>query len=389
MTQSDAADDGLFDGSPLFKLQHSIGLKAPTYPRSLQWACLAVLVGWVPLLILSAIEGTLFLPQKGFLSDIAVHARSLIAVPILILAEILTGRRLSGIARHFVEAGLVSHADAGRFGEAVASTRRLRDSNFVDMLVTALSYVIVITLLVSIPVESLPAWHWSGTAIVGSHSLAGWWHGLVSLPILTVLLLGWLWRLFLWGRFLWLVSRLNLRLVPAHPDRAAGLMFVGTSLQAICVIALAISVIVAGTVANRVLYDGMPLTAARYTLLGLVCTNLIIFCSPFTVFAEKLFQTRLRGIIEYGSLAGRVGRRFERKWFDRTADYDSALEAPDFSATTDLYQIAANVYEMRTLPLGLKGVLPLVGASIAPFVPVAFLALPFDVIFSNVAGLLF
>ncbi len=54
-------------------------------------------------------------------------------------------------------------------------------------------------------------------------SLAGWWHLLVSLPLLLILFFGWIWRLALWARFLFLMSRLNLRLIPAHPDNVGGL----------------------------------------------------------------------------------------------------------------------------------------------------------------------
>jgi hypothetical protein len=33
---------------------------------------------------------------------------------------------------------------------------------------------------------------------------------------------------------------------------------------------------------------------------------------------------------------------------------DATAQAPDFSATTDLYSVAANVYAMRDLPFTLK-----------------------------------
>src|SRR5262249_692825 len=54
----------------------------------------------------------------------------------------------------------------------------------------------------------------------------------VSLPITHFTLLRWYLRLLIWFRFLWQVSRLNLHLVPTHPDRAAGLAFLGKSTYA-------------------------------------------------------------------------------------------------------------------------------------------------------------
>jgi len=52
---------------------------------------------------------------------------------------------------------------------------------------------------------------------------AGYWYVFVSIPILQFILLRWYMRLFIWFRFLWQVSRINLNLIPTHPDRCAGI----------------------------------------------------------------------------------------------------------------------------------------------------------------------
>ena len=54
----------------------------------------------------------------------------------------------------------------------------------------------------------------------------------VSNPILQFLLLRWFYRLAIWARFLWQVSRIQLSLIPTHPDRNAGLGFLGGSAYA-------------------------------------------------------------------------------------------------------------------------------------------------------------
>jgi hypothetical protein len=117
-----------------------------------------------------------------------------------------------------------------------------------------LAYAMIAGLIALFPVDQLPAWHRIGDAAALSYSAAGWWHAFVSLPLLLLLLLGWIWRLCLWSRFLWLVSRLDLHLIPAHPDHAAGLIFVGHSLRALSVLALALGTILAGGAANNLLH---------------------------------------------------------------------------------------------------------------------------------------
>src|SRR5262249_57620149 len=56
-------------------------------------------------------------------------------------------------------------------------------------------------------------------------SLAGWWYGCLSLPLFQFILLRWYFRLFVSPRFLLQVPRVDLSLVPTHPDRAGGLGF--------------------------------------------------------------------------------------------------------------------------------------------------------------------
>ena len=58
---------------------------------------------------------------------------------------------------------------------------------------------------------------------VGTAILAGSWYWTVCLPLFRFLMFRWIWRLLLWWRFLWKVSRLDLHLVPTHPDNATGL----------------------------------------------------------------------------------------------------------------------------------------------------------------------
>jgi hypothetical protein len=258
-----------------------------------------------------------------------------------------------------------------------------------ELAAVLLAYVVIGALMRYVPSAAIPVWHKSGGIGPLAFSAAGWWHVLVSLPLLLVLFFGWLWRLFLWGRFLWCMSRLDLRLIPAHPDHAAGLQFVGYSLRAFSLLGMAFGAIVAGRVANRVVHAGAPLTAYTPFIVALVVCVVLLFGGPLLVFTGKLFHTKWRGTFEYGALATGEGGQFEHKWLKRPERIDaSALEVPDFSATTDLYQVVANVYDMGIIPLDLRNILLLIVATLLPFVPVAFMAIPLEAILAHVAELL-
>src|SRR5215472_6197636 len=71
-------------------------------------ALILMALTWVPLFVLCGFEGLLFGRVKmPFFYDIAAHARFLLGVPVLVLADIPVGARLRRVIGHFVEAHLV------------------------------------------------------------------------------------------------------------------------------------------------------------------------------------------------------------------------------------------------------------------------------------------
>jgi hypothetical protein len=322
------------------------------------------------------------------LLDFAVHARYLVAVPLFIGAESFTLSTLGKTARHFVDADLIREPDRPRFEAIAANTRQLLNSKVVEILVILLAYFTVIVLIRVISPGIIPPWHMLTKEHL-SFSWAGWWHVLVSIPVALILLLGWLWRLCLWGVFLWRVSRLDLQLVPAHPDLSGGLQFVGASLRAFPLLCFALGAVVAGGVANRVVHQEMHLVDFKYIIATLVVAILIIFVAPLMVFTRGILQARRRGIFEYGALAGAVGRQMERKWLERNESVDeAALDVQHFSATTDLFQVVSNVYQIRCVPLALQDLIAVTVAVLLPFVPVLLYEIPLNVILPDLMKLM-
>ncbi len=390
-TDTSYPDTELFDCGTLLKLNMRARY-SPERERSIVLrACLVILVGWVPLLVLTAYQ-SFVLRDAGiasFLSDFAVACRSLIAAPLLVLAEWMSLPRLSVVAFHFRESGVVSRDDDARFAAACSSTLRLRDSVVADIGLIILAVISVAALKEVVPISLYPAWHVSTVAGVQVYSPAGWWHAVVSLPLLLVLLLGWIWRVLLWTRFLYLMACLDLRLVPAHPDRTAGLRFVAYSVQAFSLVALALGTIVAGSAANRILYRGISPDTLTFGVLAVAASVTVIFAGPLLTLSGHLLRAWRRGTLQYSALAGRLGRQFEAKFFKNGATIDaSALELPDFSATTDLYQVASNVYEVRLVPISLASLAIVVAMAILPFLAIALMFIPTDVIVEEIAKLL-
>ena len=93
---------------------------------------------------------------------------------------------------------------------------------------------------------------------------------------------------------------------------------------------------------------------------------------------------------EYGALASRMGREFESKWLRHDGENkQEMLSVPDFSATTDYFSVAANVYEMRDLPFKAKDLIGPIAPALVPFLAVALLKIPFQVVLNGLVKLFF
>src|SRR5262245_21914945 len=102
---------------------------------------LFVVLTWVPLVLFTAWEGTLWGNGRvPFLLDVNVHSRLLLALPLLFLAEVALHRRMVTLTRLFVDRGLVPPAARGQFVEAVRSAVRLRNSILAEAILLAVVY---------------------------------------------------------------------------------------------------------------------------------------------------------------------------------------------------------------------------------------------------------
>ena len=200
---------------------------------------------------------------------------------------------MNGVVSQFVEHGFVPENAKGRFDTIVLSTQRWLQSGVAEAAVVALAYVIAGVAILSISAVQFPAWH--RLAGVDGYSAAGWWHMLVGVPLLLVLLFGWLWRLLLWAWLLLRISRLPLRLVAAHPDRAAGLSFTGQSIRAFGIVQLAIATMIAGRTAHFILTDGTIPAQHIHFALGFAVFVLALFIAPLFVFAPTLLRAKRAG----------------------------------------------------------------------------------------------
>jgi AcrR family transcriptional regulator len=204
------------------------------------------------------------------------------------------------------------------------------------------------------------------------------------------LLVRWYYRMFIWSRFLWHVSRIELSIVPTHPDRVGGLGFLANTVYAFMPLAVAHGAMLAGPIANRIFYLGATLPEWKVEIGVLVVFLVCLVLGPLLVFAPQLAQAKRTGNREYGTLAERYVREFDAKWLRGGAPADEPLVgSADIQSLADLANSFEVVRTMHIAPITRDSLLRLVAATLAPIVPLALTMMPFEELLRKLLGVLF
>jgi hypothetical protein len=351
----------------------------------------AALLCWLPLLLLSALGGNAF---KGvaipFLQDLEVHVRLLLALPLLIIAERAMEPRVRHVPRQFLERSLIPEKGMTRFQDAIRSAKRWHDSVFAEILLIAFVYSVGILIWRGYVAADTATWYATPSADGLRLSPAGMWYAWVSLPIFQFILCRWYFRLFIWARFLWQVSRIELQLAPAHPDGLAGLSFLSQTLRALTVFALAHGTLLAGYLATRAVILRVPLTEFKAEIAAMVVLVLVVSIGPLCVFALQLTEARRKGLQEYGRLAMRYVSEFDAKWLPDAADRSGELLGnSDFQSLADMGNSYTVIRKMRTVPITMDALYRLTIATLVPIAPLLLTIMPLEALVKKLAAILF
>ena len=386
---ADPQDFSVVLGGPLYQLFRKAHLTGDALELMAQRVFALVALNWLPLVVLTAIQG-LALGTKvvvPFLYDIEAQARILLFMPMLVAAELVVHQRLRSVANQFLQRELIPKDAWPRFEAALASAMRLRNSVVAEVAMIAVVYGVGLAVVWrQYSALDVATWYASPSADGKTLSLAGYWYVAFTLPLAQFLLIRWYYRLFIWTRFLWQVSRITLRLVPTHPDRLGGLGFLAGATAAFSTLAVAHGAFVSGWIASRIFLQGAALLDFKFVIIAVTAWMLLLFLAPFLLFSAQLAQARRQGERDYGPLAARYAREFDEKWVHTaTPPKEPLLGSPDIQSLADMGNAYGYVNQMRYTPITRQAVLQLAGATLAPIAPLALTMMPIG----EVAKLLF
>ena len=344
---------------------------------------LSVGLTWLPLLFLSLVEGVAWggVIEVPFLKDFLPYGQFFFAVPALILAEFVIGRRLAGAAAELYRSGVVTPESRPALSRLFDRAASAWDGPVVNGVIFVLTIVAIVASVIEVREWQTGGWQYAG----GRLTLPGWWYLLVSLPVMRFLALRWLWRLLVWAWVLWRTATLQLQPQPVHPDRAGGLAFLGEAQIAFGALVFAFGIQLSSLIADRVLYQGADLMGFRAQVLSYVALAVLVLLLPLLAFVPKLARARYDSLLFLSGTGYQGAGALEHALQSRSGD-----ELPDqkISGLADYGTVCESARLMRAAPLEWRHVIVIVLAAVLPFLPLAFLVMPAQEVLKTLAKLL-
>lgn len=368
----------LVRGDLLYRLQRRIGLIPREGLGLVRRAVFWSLFAWLPIAGWAWYAGRAFPPLAGepLLAHFGVQVRCLIAIPLLILAEAQAHRVTLRLLPHFVSSGLVPDAQLPEFRRALEGAVKLRDATVPWLLMFGA------VLAVNSVAEILQRSHevtWAA-GVEGAPERLGFgalWFLYVARPIQIALLVAWLWRVVLLGSLFRRIAKLDLALVPTHPDRAGGLGFLEATPKIFAPVALALGAVLAARWAHDIVYHGVHVQDLRMQMAAFVAVAVAIFSSPLLAFIPLMVKTKRAALLDYSALVGRHGRLVRDRWVaGQELRDDALLNAPELGPVADTGPLYDAVAAMKVVLIGKTTVAPLLVAAALPLIPVLAIEIP-------------
>ncbi|MDB4965240.1 MAG: hypothetical protein JWN44_929 [Myxococcales bacterium] len=346
--------------------------------RLLRRAVALAALTWLPLAAVAGIERALGGGIEPLFKDLAVHARLLIAVPLLSVAEALSKRYREDVLRRLIEEEYV--ADRRSLERITQSCYRWLSSPAVWVLIIAAALSMGQAIFWGIISATGP--------VMGAklerlpHGPGGIWYTWVALPVFYVLIARVLLRWAAWTATLFQIARLPLRMVATHPDSAGGIHFVTRPSAAMAVTALATSSVLAASWGTEIALGGASAHSFLEPFAVWVLVLLLVTFGPFLLLSPRLVQTKRTGRREYGKLATLYSRRFHQRWIEAPPDV-TLLGSADIQSLADMGGSFRLIREMRIVPFGYEDILRVLIPTLLPMIPLALTAVPLSKLLSQ------
>lgn len=365
----------LVRGGPFYRAQEALRLVHPDRWNVGKRVIFALAIGWLPLVLI-----TLLLNPRavfGLLTDYTVNARMLFGVPVLLAGQPVMETIFRAIVGAVRDAGLLTPSDTDQLDKTLVRLIRLRDSVIPELIFVVIAYSKVAETVQTQLIYVRP-WGMAVSAVGPHLTTAGWYYVLVSQLLYQLLILISLWKWLLWCIFLYRLSKLDLQLIPTHPDQHGGIGFLGLSPAAITPTFLVISAVIGATWRAEILREHVHWLSFKMEATVLFGVVLIVTLGPLLLFVPRLTRLRRLGIFEYGALGQLESMQFHKRWIQHRAGREEEFPAsPEASTLTDYGSSYQNIEHLQPFPFDQGAFFALILAVVLPLLPVVLAEVPF------------
>ena len=379
----------LSDGGPFYKAMvkmHLLNIK--------RLAIAALCITWLPLVAITAMEGTLYSgTELPFLSDVAMQARVLVALPMLILIKSTIENRETAVIRYILETLVTAEERAIIVDTTLVKARKLTSSGITELLLL-LGVIIATISLVKGGVygglqKGTTSWMISAQGSDQGLSTAGYWAVLVSIPVFQFLFAGWLWRYIVWMLLLFRLSKAHLNLLPTHADRAGGLGMIMLAQKSFNLLFVVGAIIISGQFIVQLTKYPDHFEAIRNEVIGYVLVCIAFILIPLLFFSGKLLRAKNIGLHQLSVLGASLSCKFEREWIKDSSIDDRIEESKsDPSLLYDYAGMYEQLQKLRFVPVALNDIAGLALALLIPFIPILFVHFSVGELLQRIGGML-
>jgi hypothetical protein len=355
-------------GGPLHQLGRRLGL----IRHETNTIALGLALGWGMWLLFVALALVQGREDRLFsMSLSAVHARLLLVIPLFFIGESWVAPRMAAFVRTITRWGVVPIDQRLALDTEVTRIRRMAHWWWPE------AVCLLMAVLLEVTGWRLQTYGETGTLDSARTSVAFLAYFHVGLTVFRFLLFRALWKLALWGWFLWRVSRLDLHLIAGHPDRAGGLGSLEGVHERFTPYVVALSILECASLAESISTGTLAIRSVYPTLALLLLLDGVLFLGPMLVFVDKLWAGRTNGVGLYMDLAARYVTEFEARWTRPSSPTDQPLlGTADIQSLADLANAVNVVKGMRWITVGPRLLTIMTLAAVVPLAPLLLFRYP-------------
>jgi hypothetical protein len=361
--------------------------------RGLQ-AIVVLCVAWVPLAVLTLIDGT-FLngTDLPFIRDYSRQGRLLLGVPMLILIHNLVYNKLPLVLQYVAEVLMEPKERESFIKGPLVKAKKNTNSMWMQGILMALIVVVAIS-----PIgggrffdthTELNSWFMISQEGRITTTPAGKWMQFVSIPVFQFLFFRWLWRYFMWVLLMYRLSRVPLKLRPTSPDGSGGLSILMLAQRNFHFFFLVSGVVLSSSMVSAYTSGALSFEALKVEIFGFILLSLILIFFPMFFFARQLIMTKYLGLLQIGRGGESMTEGFEDEWVRSVSGKGVKTDDPmNPSTQVDFTGVYRNLMSFSIVPIHLGDIVLTSLLLFIPFVPVFFMHYSIGELIEKIIGVM-